>query len=42
MKLDRLDKRILGEIQRNGTITNLELAERIGLSPPLRETGQTA
>ncbi len=33
MKLDRLDKRILGEIQRNGTITNLELAERIGLSP---------
>ena len=33
MKLDRLDKRILGEIQRNGTITNLELAEHIGLSP---------
>lgn len=33
MKLDRLDKRILREIQRNGTITNLELAERIGLSP---------
>jgi Lrp/AsnC family leucine-responsive transcriptional regulator len=33
MKLDRLDKRILREIQRNGTITNLELAEHIGLSP---------
>ena len=33
MKLDRLDKRILLEIQRDGTITNLELAERIGLSP---------
>ena len=33
MKLDRLDKRILREIQRDGTITNLELAERIGLSP---------
>ena len=33
MKLDKLDKRILLEIQRDGTITNLELAERIGLSP---------
>ena len=33
MKLDRLDKRILREIQQDGTITNLELAERIGLSP---------
>jgi len=33
MKLDRLDKRILREMQRDGTITNLELAERIGLSP---------
>ena len=33
MKLDRQDKRILREIQRDGTITNLELAERIGLSP---------
>ncbi|MGB1668108.1 MAG: Lrp/AsnC family transcriptional regulator [Pseudohongiellaceae bacterium] len=33
MKLDRLDKRILREIQRDGIITNLELAERIGLSP---------
>ncbi|HBW83276.1 MAG TPA: AsnC family transcriptional regulator [Gammaproteobacteria bacterium] len=33
MKLDKLDKRILRELQREGTITNLELAERIGLSP---------
>ena len=33
MKLDRIDKRIMREIQRDGTITNLELAERIGLSP---------
>ena len=33
MKLDKLDKRILREIQWDGTITNLELAERIGLSP---------
>jgi Lrp/AsnC family leucine-responsive transcriptional regulator len=33
MKLDKLDKRILRELQRDGTITNLELADRIGLSP---------
>ena len=33
MKLDKLDKRILRELQRDGTITNLDLAERIGLSP---------
>ena len=34
MKLDKLDKRILREIQWDGTITNLELAERMlrGLS----------
>ncbi len=33
MKLDKLDKRILRELQSNGSITNLELAETIGLSP---------
>ena len=33
MKLDKLDKRILRELQNNGSITNLELAEKIGLSP---------
>ena len=33
MKLDRLDKRILALLQEEGNITNLELAERIGLSP---------
>jgi Lrp/AsnC family leucine-responsive transcriptional regulator len=31
--LDRNDLRILGILQREGRITNLELAERIGLSP---------
>ncbi|UZE96059.1 Lrp/AsnC family transcriptional regulator [Alkalimarinus alittae] len=31
--LDRLDRRILEELQRNGSITNLELAELVGLSP---------
>ena len=33
MKLDRIDKRILGLMQTNGRITNLELAEQVGLSP---------
>ncbi len=33
MQLDKLDKNILQELQRNGAITNLELAEKIGLSP---------
>lgn len=33
MKLDRIDRRILTEMQRNGRISNLELAERVGLSP---------
>ena len=32
-KLDRIDRRILEEIQADGSISNLELAERIGLSP---------
>ena len=33
MELDRYDRRILDELQRNGRISNQELAERIGLSP---------
>ena len=32
-KLDRMDRRILEEIQSDGSISNLELAERVGLSP---------
>ena len=32
-KLDRIDRRILEEIQRNGNISNLELADIVGLSP---------
>lgn len=31
--MDRLDRRILSELQGNGRLTNIELAERIGLSP---------
>ncbi|RCS23012.1 Lrp/AsnC family transcriptional regulator [Phyllobacterium salinisoli] len=33
LKLDRIDIRILDEIQRDGRITKLALAERVGLSP---------
>lgn len=33
MKLDRTDKRILDEMQHNARISNLELADKIGLSP---------
>ena len=31
--LDKIDKNILGLMQENGRITNLELAEQVGLSP---------
>ena len=33
MKLDRIDKRILTLMQENGRISNLELADQVGLSP---------
>jgi DNA-binding Lrp family transcriptional regulator len=33
MKLDRIDIRIMHELQRNGRITNVELAELVHLSP---------
>lgn len=33
VKLDRFDLRILAELQRDGRITKLALAERVGLSP---------
>ncbi len=33
MKLDRTDRRILQAMQQNGRISNLELAEVVGLSP---------
>ena len=33
MDLDRQDKRILATLQLDGSVTNLELAEKIGLSP---------
>jgi len=33
MKLDKVDLKILREMQRDGSISNLELADKIGLSP---------
>lgn len=33
MKLDAIDRRILEELQKEGRLSNLELAERVGLSP---------
>lgn len=33
MKLDRIDVKILHELQKNGRITNIELAELVHLSP---------
>jgi DNA-binding Lrp family transcriptional regulator len=33
LKLDRIDLKILAELQRNGRITNVELAELVHLSP---------
>jgi DNA-binding Lrp family transcriptional regulator len=33
MKLDKIDIKILAELQKNGRITNLELSERVNLSP---------
>src|SRR5262245_22430093 len=48
--LDAVDRKILDILQDNNQVTNLELAERIGLSPPpclrrvrqLRESGVIA
>jgi DNA-binding Lrp family transcriptional regulator len=33
-KLDRIDRLILRELQADGSLTNIELARRVGLSPP--------
>ncbi len=34
VKLDRIDLRILRDLQREGRMTNVELARRAGISPP--------
>lgn len=33
IKLDRIDRHILDQLQENGDLSNTELAERVGLSP---------
>lgn len=33
LSLDRTDKRILDELQKDGAISNLDLADKVGLSP---------
>ena len=33
MRLDKIDKKILSLMQENGRISNLELADKVGLSP---------
>jgi len=42
MQLDRIDKHILQELQQNGRLSNLELADKVGLSasPCLRRVRQ--
>ena len=32
--LDEIDRRLLAELQEDGRITNVELAQRVGLTPP--------
>ena len=34
VKLDRIDFKILRDLQDNGRMTNVELAQRVGISPP--------
>lgn len=34
VKLDRIDRRILRDMQENGRMTNVELASRVGISAP--------
>ncbi len=33
MSIDRFDERILHELVRDGRVSNVELSERVGLSP---------
>lgn len=33
LKIDKTDRKILEQVQRNGDLTNQELAEKVGLSP---------
>ncbi len=34
VKIDKLDRKILEQLQKDGSLTNQQLAEKVGLSPP--------
>ena len=34
VKLDQVDRKILGDLQADGRMTNVELAKRVGISAP--------
>ena len=34
MDIDRIDRNILATLQKNNRVSNVELAELVGLSPP--------
>jgi DNA-binding Lrp family transcriptional regulator len=34
VNLDQIDRRLLSELQEDGRVTNVELAQRVGLTPP--------
>lgn len=40
IKLDRIDMKILAELQRNGRITNINLANAVSLSPSPCQIGR--
>ena len=40
LQLDRIDIRILSHLQRNGRVTNVDLADAVGLSLTLPDPGQ--
>ena len=33
IKIDRIDRHILEQLQKDGSLTNQELADKVGLSP---------
>ncbi|HAC28831.1 MAG TPA: AsnC family transcriptional regulator, partial [Marinobacter hydrocarbonoclasticus] len=33
VKIDKLDRKILEQLQKDGSLTNQQLAEKVGLSP---------
>lgn len=40
VRIDKTDRRILEQLQQNGSLTNQELADKVGLSPSLPAPGK--